>query len=191
MLTSATRAGVAFQMQQQDEDDWCWAAVAVSVHAFLDPNGRAWTQPTLATAVMQRQMPAAGLNCSVPDQAASPRGCNQAEPLDLALSITRNLNQYLPGTRLSFQQLLAFFGQHLPVCVRIVWRGGGAHFVALGGGAVSASGRRLVFVYDPLPPLGTLPRVPAYTAPSICDYDALLDHYEITGSWHDSYLVEQ
>jgi hypothetical protein len=48
-----------------------------------------------------------------------------------------------------------------------------------------------VFVYDPAPPLRTLPRVPSYTAPSIWDYDALVNHYEIIGRWHDSYLVEQ
>jgi hypothetical protein len=60
-----------------------------------------------------------------------------------------------------------------------VWRGEGAHFIALDGCTVSASGQQLVHVQDPL----------AFAGPSFWDYEALVDNYDEAGSWQDSYLV--
>jgi hypothetical protein len=171
-------------MQKQWQINWCWAAVAVSVHDFLDPQPAAaplWTQPTLATALLNQVLPGAGLNCSVFADAISTTGCNQAEGLDVALTITGNLrkNGFLAGSYLAFDCLQSWVSVGLPVCARIVWRSEGAHFIALDGCGVTASGQQVVHVQDPIPGV----------APSFWYYEDLLDHYDEIGYWDDSYLV--
>lgn len=170
-------------MQTQDQINWCWAAVAVSVTDFLDPQpiAIAWTQETLATKLLNSQSPNSVLNCSLPNEASSTTQCNQPEALDVALTITKNLrkNGYLQDSYLAFDCLQNWVNAHLPVCARVVWRGEGAHFIALDGCTVSASGQQLVHVQDPLP----------FAGPSFWDYEALVDNYDEAGSWQDSYLV--
>jgi hypothetical protein len=187
--TSAARAGKHFKMEQQKQTNWCWAAVAVSVHKFLGSSGQ-FDQAKVATDVL-----GAGLDCTTPLQAASTTQCNQAEPLTAALNQTKNLQEYLPNSYLSFQCLQNWSNARIPVCARIVWYGGGAHFIALLGAMVLASGQKRVHVHDPAPPAPPNAQRVTYTAPSVWDYDALVNHYHtkgvrgVWGSWHDSYLV--
>jgi hypothetical protein len=169
-------------MQTQKQSNWCWSAVAVSVNDFLDPHTPAtWTQCTLATALIKQADPTspASLDCCFDHQGATV--CNQPEGLDVALTITGNLlkNGFLSGNYLTFDCLRNWVNEQLPVCARIAWRDGGGHFIALDGCAVSASGEQRVHVQDPLPG----------AAPCFWDYDALVEHYDQIGLWHDSYLV--
>ncbi len=172
----------SFIMEPQQETYWCWAAVAVSINAFLNPANFAagWTQETLATALMQK-LGNATANCS-----DDPGGnaCNQPEPLDVALSITRNL--LLPSgamfnEHLTFESLQNWFTTQLPVAARIKWRGGGAHFIALDACKVTASGRQLVHVQDP--------NSTASSSAGFWDYDVLVEEYQEAGFWNDTYLV--
>jgi hypothetical protein len=167
-----------FMMQQQQEDEWCWAAVAVSIHQFLDPaKAGEWTQETLATAMLQKlgAIPP-GIDCS-----ERPDLCNMPAGLDTALSTAGNLSApgCLQGKNLPFEILRVWIDDKLPVCARIVWDDGGAHFIALDGYRVFSSGAQQVHVQDPL------------FGPSFQLYDDLLSDYPPGGSWQDTYLVKK
>src|ERR1017187_4407865 len=140
-----------FMMQQQQETEWCWAAVAVSIHQFLDPaSAGEWTQATLATAVLRQeeQIPP-GVDCSL-----NPELCNLPANLDHALKIAVNLLVFDPNHNLPFENLQQWIDRKLPVCARIVWDDGGAHFIALDGYRVFSSGAQQVHVQDPLYQVG-------------------------------------
>jgi hypothetical protein len=170
-----------FNMQTQDETDWCWAAVAVSINAYLDPpadpmGAPTWTQPSLATEVLAQELQ---WNPAVDCSADPTLACDRPAGLDDALSITGNLmpGGYRSNCFLDFASLQAWMDQQLPVGARILWPGGGAHFVALSGYQVFASGEQKVVVQDPL------------YGPSIQDYSSLRGQYIYYGSWNDTYLV--
>ena len=172
-------------MQPQMENYWCWAATAVAINAFLDPallNGQpAWTQPELASALMTQYL-GAPVNCS-PDKDTAGI-CDQGARLDDALAITKNLKA--GGARydryLDFASIKCWLDAHLPVGVRIVWSGGGAHFVALSGYLEFTSGDQFVIVEDPL------------NGVSIQDYSVFVASYQPrpqdpTGRWQDTILT--
>jgi hypothetical protein len=168
-----------FVMQTQRETDWCWAAVAVSMNDFLDPvpalAGPTWTQPTLATQVLEQVLQwNPPVDCSM-----DPQQCDQPAGLDVALGVTRNLRQAgaMFNQILDFASIRCWIDQQLPLGARILWPQGGAHFVALSGYLVFASGEQKVVVQDPL------------YGPSVQDYSSLLGQYLYQGSWNDTYLV--
>jgi hypothetical protein len=159
-------------MQQQQAPDWCWAAVAVSVHKFLDPaKANVWSQGTLANALLNR------VDCT---QSPTPDACDVPADLDAALSIVGNLGTpgFLQGQHLTFNSLENWINQQLPVCARIVWFAGGAHFIALDGYVVLTSGEQLVHVQDP------------WQGPSFQIYDTLVSDYPPGGAWTDTYTVQ-
>jgi Papain-like cysteine protease AvrRpt2 len=170
-----------FNMQSQDETDWCWAAVAVSINAYLDPpadplGGPTWTQQSLATQVLAQELQ---WNPAVDCSADPNEECDRPAGLNDALSITGNLMQggYRSNCFLDFASLQKWMDQQLPVGARILWPGGGAHFIALAGYQVFASGEQKVVVQDPL------------YGPSVQDYSSLRGQYVYHGSWNDTYLV--
>ena len=165
----------AFTMEVQNESDWCWAAVAVSVHQFLNSTSPPVSQAELATEVMQQQG-MAGIDCS-----QTPDVCNLPEGLDVALSIVRNLASrgVLQNTFLTFDSIKQWVDQGFPVCARITWFSGGAHFIALDGYRIFSSGAQQVHVQDPL------------YGPSFQLYDDLVFDYPPGGNWQDTYLVKK
>src|SRR5271165_658420 len=136
------------QMQQQQEHNWCWAAVAVSIHQFLDPVAASTlTQAAIATPVLQKEQAiSAEIDCS-----RTPDRCNLPAGLQDALSVAGNLSPtgVLQNEFLTFDNLKQWMDLNLPVCARIVWFSGGAHFIALDGYRVFSSGAQLVHVQDP------------------------------------------
>ncbi len=170
-----------FNMQCQDETDWCWAAVAVSINAYLDPpadplGAPTWTQPSLATQVLAQELQ---WNPAVDCSADPTLACDRPAGLNDALSITGNLmpGGYRSNCFLDFASIQSWVDKQLPVGARILWPGGGAHFVALSGYQVFASGEQKVVVEDPL------------FGPSVQDYSSLRGQYVDYGSWNDTYLV--
>ena len=166
-----------FTMQAQQETEWCWAAVAVSVHQFLDAAAAgAWTQATLATPVLnlEHAIPP-GTVCS-----RNPDRCNLPARLDDALSVIGNLGPsgFLQDEHLTFESLQDWIDHQLPVCARIVWFQGGAHFIALDGYRILSSGAQQVHVQDPL------------YGPSLQLYNDLVSDYPPGGSWNDTYLLK-
>jgi hypothetical protein len=171
----------AFNMQTQDETDWCWAAVAVSINAYLDPpadplGNPTWTQASLATQVLAQELQ---WNPAVDCTADPNEECDRPAGLNDALSIAGNLmaGGYRSNCFLDFASIQSWMDQQLPVGARIQWPGGGAHFVALSGYQVFASGEQKVVVEDPL------------YGPSVQDYSSLRGQYIYNGSWNDTYLV--
>jgi hypothetical protein len=168
----------AFVMQAQQETDWCWAAVAVSMNAFLDPQplNATWTQPSLATKVLALEFQ---WNPPVDCSADPHQTCDKPAGLDDALGVTGNLRQAgaMFGQILDFASIQCWIDQQLPLGARIVWPEGGAHFIALSGYLVFASGEQKVVVQDPI------------YGPSVQDYSSLRGQYIYHGSWNDTYLV--
>ena len=122
-------------MQQQEEEEWCWAAVAVSVDHYFKPSST-WTQEELAANVTAKDP-----NCnSKPD-------C--PEPLQAALAALERLDGAPKTDSLSFDDVKAAIDKGLPLCVRIGWSGGGAHFVAIDGAGAGPGGQSQVRVKDP------------------------------------------
>jgi hypothetical protein len=131
-------------MQQQQQTNWCWAGVSTSVGLFFT-NG-SWTQCAVATSAIPNfpSPPAGPFDCC---SNASP--CNIYGYLDVALQTTLSYGSMQSGT-LGWGDLQGqITSNHVPVCLRIAWNGGGAHFVSICGWSVDSSGNQYVDVGDP------------------------------------------
>jgi hypothetical protein len=159
-----------FEIEKQREDKWCWAAVSVTVDHYFSP-GSTSTQCRVARNVL-------GVTqcCSDPDV------CNTPAKLQTALTAVRKLKDTLTRP-LEFDEIRQEIEAGRPVCVRIGWSGGGAHFVMISGYRLSASGAKLVEVADPLFPNSTIL------------YDVLVSAYQNAqdpaggGQWTATFLV--
>jgi hypothetical protein len=161
-------------MEPQQETNWCWSAVAVSIHKCLDPKSTL-TQGELATPVLEEERQiSSGVDCST-----RPDLCNYTASLDDALTQAGNLKKdgFLQNQFLTFDCIKNWVNADLPLGARIVWFGGGAHFIALDGYREFSSGAQQVHVQDPL------------YGPSFQYYDDLVNDYPPGGNWQDTYLV--
>ena len=185
IVIAGARAGGApssvpstFPLKHQEEANWCWAAVAQAVRAFFYP-AELLTQCSIAGTVLTAENPASVpfSCCQDPDQ------CDIPAPLQDALTVTNNLRATMQGQVLTFEQIKAELTGPVPkpVCVRIEWPNGGAHFIAIYGYREFTSGIRQVLVADPLLQEGTA---------SYVLYEDLLDFYDQYGSWSDTFLVK-
>ena len=157
------------KMQHQIEDNWCWAAVSVSIDQYFDP-ASGITQCQMAQKVLGRN-----------DCCGNPDACDERAKLQDALgdSGVKHLQGIVTGL-LDFPKLAALVRQPsaLPVCVRIEWAGGGAHFVAIDGVGTSAVGP-LVRVADPL------------HGDSVWEYDEFERAYRGIGSVSHTFLLKE
>ena len=153
-----------FQIERQEQSEWCWAAVAASIDNYFNPKSPR-TQCKIASLVI-------GQDCC--DEA----DCNQLETLIDALKDIHYLSRTIVGT-VSFEEIQKEINRRRPVCARIEWTGGGAHFVVISGYEVLPSGARHVYIDDP------------FNTPSIVDYDEFKTAYCGDGEWKDTYLVRQ
>jgi hypothetical protein len=153
-------------MQEQQEDQWCWAAVSVSVDRYFTKNQSPWTQCRIASDQL------GGSCCQNPDSET----CDQPWFLEKALG---KMNRMPDGPRtgqLSFVEVCQQLAKGRPVCVRIAWRGNGAHFVAITGQMVTSSGVEMLVVADP------------FWGTSMVSYDSFVSDYLGAGQWTTSYL---
>lgn len=153
-------------MQPQLEDEWCWAAVAVSVDLYFNTNSTR-TQCSLATQL-------AGQDCC-----NNPDACDQPQALQDALSDIGRLNGDPETDSLEFTEIQSAIGACVPLCVRIGWVGGGAHFVAIDGYGSSPAGDPLVHVKDP------------YFGDFTVNFNDFLSHYLGSGSWTATFRVKE
>lgn len=151
-------------MQTQQEDEWCWAAVSVSVDHYFNAQSTK-TQCQVVQAVLQN----AGC-CGNPDT------CDDPARLQDALTNVQRLNQILLRP-LSFSEIQAQLNADLPVCARIAWPNGGAHFVAVDGWSGSEANPQ-VHVADPLFPSATH------------GYIEFVSAYRGNGQWTATFLVQ-
>jgi hypothetical protein len=170
---SGPRAGTAaltFGMEQQLHPRWCWAAVAVSVARFYDA-GTSWTQCRLADAELGRS------DCC---GAGGGGPCNVSGFLHTSLGRLGHLDHWT-GAATGFSALRVEVDDGNPLCARIAWDGGGAHFVAIfgytEGGAPPAA--VLVSVADP------------WYGNSDVPYSVFRERYRGSGTWTHSYICQR
>ncbi len=111
-------------MQPQKQSNWCWSAVGTSVGLFFQTGD--WKQCSTATACLSlRGM--SGLDCC-----NDPTTCNVYGYLNDSLNHTKSLASWQAGTA-SLNQIQSEINAEHPVCVRVAWSLGGAHFMAITG----------------------------------------------------------
>jgi hypothetical protein len=127
----------AFSMQTQSETEWCWAAVSTSVAVFF--GSTTWTQCKVAATELTP------LDCCGADAST---GCNKPWFLDTALTVVGHFDR-IDASNSPFADVQTEINARRPLCCRIAWAGGGAHFLALGGWSTAPDGTDYVDVYDP------------------------------------------
>jgi hypothetical protein len=161
-------------MQEQLESNWCWSACATSVGLFFG-TGK-WTQCDTATGVIEGTDCYQGqpLNCC-----DTPDACNCYGYLDDSLTYTKSFNTMMSGTY-SSDDIEAQINLGNPVCVRVAWFLGGAHFLAITG-----------FSYPSADPN----TFTIYLQDSIYGSSSLLlsefaNDYQSGGTWTHTYLTQ-
>lgn len=154
-------------MQTQEQTNWCWAAVGTSVGLLFGTGP--WTQCETATACLN--LP--GLDCCV-----TPDTCNVYGFLDLALSHTRSLATMASGTETAVA-IESELDSTRPVCARVAWDSGGAHFLAISGYSdPQGDGTQVIIeLEDPFFGAASMPLV---------EFPA---NYHSGGAWTHSYLT--
>ena len=167
-LGGAPADTVNFQVQQQLQTQWCWAAVSASVAAYFDP-ATPWSQCQVASAEWN------GAPCCAQGDSWV---CNQPNVLNRPLDRVGHLRQYAQSYMVP-DAVAAEMRAGLPVPIRIGWRSGGGHFVAINGIEMTNLGVQLM-VTDPI------------YGQSVILGDALLHNGYMSagGSWTDTYAVK-
>lgn len=167
---TAGEVSLVFEMQPQCHSNWCWAAVASSVSAFND-NSSTFTQCRIANLELHRQ-----------DCCDSPCGADEVEfnvPHTLGSPLNRvgcldRLVRDQRATRIEVQQEL---NAGRPLCVRTIWAGGGAHFLAIVGYLPDSDS---LVLEDPL--YGPTPEI---------SFDRFCTDYQDAGGvWTDTYYTK-
>jgi hypothetical protein len=153
------------EIETQKAANWCWAAVTVSVDRELNPSSDL-TQCRVAQAVFGSQ-----------DCCASMSACDQPQPLQVALSKVNRLRDTIPDI-VGFDRIRAEIRDGRPVCLRIKWRGSGAHFVVIDKFDRLETGEIVVHVLDPLYPNSRM------------FLDDLVSAYLGDGEWVATFLVK-
>lgn len=162
----AARSLTGFSMQTQSETEWCWAAVSTSVAVFF--GSTSWTQCKVAAAELNP------LDCCGADAST---GCNIPWYLDAPLSCVAHFHR-MDASNAPFPNVQTEINGDRPLCCRIAWAGGGAHFVALGGWSTAADGSEYVDIYDPYY---------GFTQETYTDFDS---SYRAAGdAWTHSYFT--
>jgi hypothetical protein len=160
-----------FTMQTQEQRNWCWAGVTASIAAFFDSATRQ-TQCVVADAQLRRN------DCCAAG-AAGP--CNVYGYLASALYRIGHLKSWSAGRPATLARAQSEIDLGRPVCLRVAWRSGGAHFLTIVGYLPSSealAGSQLLAVDDP------------QWGPSDVPYDVLCAAYRQDGRWTDSYFTK-
>lgn len=116
---------IAFRVQPQGErGQWCWAAVTSSVTGYPDPPH---SDPMTMCEVASGRL---HTNCCA-DPTPSP--CDVQNTLDGPLAMVGRLRAPIITGHLSPNAVNVELNANLPVPIRVEWRGGGGHFLAIFG----------------------------------------------------------
>ena len=163
---------LVFDMQHEEQNNWCWAAVAASVGNYYAEEEE-WDQCTVANRELRRE------DCCG-DGAAGP--CNVYGYLASALNRVHCLQNWAIAHRATFDMVVGEINAGRPVCVRVAWRGGGAHFVAITGYSDPDPAIAQVLVQDPF-----------YQYQDIAWSDFLIVYRPVgaqQGDWTDTYTTQ-
>jgi hypothetical protein len=161
-----------FAMQYQEQGNWCWAAVATSVARFFNSRTTR-TQCNIADAELKRT------DCC---GAGAGGACNVYGYLASALNRVGHLKAWRPSGAATPAELKTEIDNGRPLCLRVAWASGGAHFLAVVGylpGSAQLTGSDLVAVED------------SRWGSSNVPYDVLRESYRLDGRWTDSYFTRK
>jgi len=156
---------LAFTMQHQQQSNWCWAATSTSVAHYYDASST-WTQCQVANSQTGRA------DCC---GTGAGTACNIAEPLDSPLQIVGQLD-HMTFAAATYGEITGQLDLGRPLCLRVAWSGGGAHFLAAIG--YNSQNSQIVHVDDPI------------YGPSDVSYATLAGSYQGTGTWTHSYYTK-
>jgi hypothetical protein len=154
-----------FDMRAQRMREWCWAAVSVSIEAFYDRHST-WTECKMAAAEF-------GTSCC---DFAQP--CNRVNRLDPPLTRLGRLRGRPLFRTLTFVEIQKEIDAGRPIAVRVGWREGGGHFLAIYGYHVTPGGIPQLLLGDP------------FYGDSRVNYDHFTTAYQGSGTWTDTFLLE-
>jgi hypothetical protein len=158
-----------FQVETQQESNWCWAAISSAVDRYYSPYS------FLTQCEVAAEMP--GLQ---QDACIDPEQNNDPEALQTALDVIGR--GYTPKTLgIDFKTLQAEIDAGRPVCVRIEWTGGGAHFVVLCGYQEWTSGVNTLETVDVADP---------FYPDSTRSFNDFPESYHGGGIWSHTYLTK-
>lgn len=110
--------------EQQLLSKWCWAAIAVSMSHYYYKEK--WRQEEVATTLLK-------FDCQLfRDSHEVAEACNKDLLLNDALQLTQTYSHWSPG-RPAFERIKHEIHCGRPLCPRIEWRNGGAHYVVVKG----------------------------------------------------------
>lgn len=168
-----------FEMQQQCQTNWCWAAVAASVAAYHN-RLTSFTQCKVADRQLERND-----CCTFPCHSSNvPGDVNEPNMLGAALNFADHHldradigNTETPINNLSSLRRIiqAEIAQGRPLCVRVLWNGDGAHFVAITGYDSHTDALTVADSFFDVPPHIDLKTFPAT--------------YQHGGTWTDTYYT--
>lgn len=159
---------IRFRVDAQLQTNWCWAAVSSSVSGYFAPLG-GWTQCVVVDAEFVR-------DCC---RYSSSDACNQPWYLDRALNRVGHLDRAFAGS-VSPADMAMELEADRPIGLRVGWRNGGGHFLAVCG--MQAGARDYILqLSDPI--FGV----------SVIEQTALLrgGYQSGGGSWTHSYIVRR
>jgi hypothetical protein len=121
-MAGSGRSGpsMPFRVETQEVSNWCWAAVSSAVDRYYNPSS------------FLRQCEVAAGMVGMQNACIDPDNNNEPGALQTALEIIGRGDEHVVGP-IKFDRLQAEIDAGRPVCVRIEWEGGGAHFAVLCG----------------------------------------------------------
>ncbi|MDX1996772.1 MAG: papain-like cysteine protease family protein [Thermoanaerobaculia bacterium] len=126
-------------MQKQQQANWCWSAAGTSVGIFFQTGS--WTQCDTATGCLNQLNPGKTYNCC-----SNAKPCNVYGYLDVSLTYCLSYASMVSGT-VSATTVEGQINMGRPVCVRVAWTGGGAHFLAMSGYSYPEADPSAVTIY--------------------------------------------
>jgi len=178
-IVRSTWRSINFKVQYQEKSNWCWAAMALSVAKFYDSDFK-YTQSDIANGELDRT------DCSkeMPDDP-----CNKSGYLMSSLNRVDHFETWYVRRPKKSSRLQDQVRRHIeheirkeinhgrPLCARIAWVGGGAHFVGIYGYAADSADSKLggVAIADPLWGLSDV------------DWEDFPVRYRVGGTYTDSY----
>jgi hypothetical protein len=164
------RKVIDFRMQDQCHSNWCWAAVAASVSAFY---GNSVTQCEIANQELKRA------DCCATPCHTDNVAFNDTHTLGSPLNQVDCLDREVRFEKATFKDLQKEIDASRPLCARIIWPDGTAHFVVIVGYVLGEALTTLILA-DSL-----------YGSQSETGYDRFCTDYQgIGGKWNDTYYTK-
>lgn len=124
-LTSVAKSkwnALEFDIQQQEKSKWCWAAIAVSVARFYNRSSKV-TQCDVANAELRRDDCCSGAKDI----------CDEYGYLASSLNRYGHLEKWAVLQPPTPAEIRGEIANNHPLCARVAWFEGGAHFVVIAG----------------------------------------------------------